>query len=140
VEPIYSELSSDAQAIHQGFVLGHVIGSTEVQLNDVKELVSFWRDPHYWGEGAIEIHAPMLLVVQGRWLLGLSPFGQKIRQGQGLDCCLGHIRYVEPHKLECPHGNPPRGESIPDHFSETKQGYHPDGVTLEVMQELVFHN
>jgi hypothetical protein len=133
VEPLYSELGGDVQAIHQGFVLGHIIGSMEVRPNDVKELVSFWRDQHYTspgtieGEGAIEIHAPMLLGVQGMRLLGLSPLGQKICQGLGLDCRLGHIRYVEPHKLERPLGDPSYGESILDDFSETKRGYHPDG-------------
>jgi hypothetical protein len=53
---------------------------------------------------------------------------------------LGHMHYVEPHKLECPLGNPSSGESNPDDFSETKRGYHTDGVTLKIMQELVLHN
>jgi hypothetical protein len=52
--------------------------------------------------------------------LGLDPFGQKIHLGLGLDRLFGHIRYVEPHKLERPHCDPPRGESIPNDFSETK--------------------
>jgi hypothetical protein len=30
VEPLYSELGGNVQAIHQGFVLGHIIGSMEV--------------------------------------------------------------------------------------------------------------
>jgi hypothetical protein len=136
---MYSELSGDAQDIHWGFVLGRIIGSTEVQLNDVKEPVSFWRYQHYTspdtvdGEGALEIHAPTLLGVWGRWLLGLGPFSQKMHRGLRLDRRLGHIRYVEPHKLERPLGDPSHGESIPNDFSKTKGGYHPDGVTLEIM-------
>jgi hypothetical protein len=30
------------------------------------------------------------LVTKG-WLLCFNPFGHKIHQGLGLDCCLGHI-------------------------------------------------
>jgi hypothetical protein len=44
----------------------------------------------------------MLLSNWGVRLLSLGPFGYKIYQGLGLDCCLGHIGYVEPHELECP--------------------------------------
>jgi hypothetical protein len=62
----------------------------------------------------------MLLGVRGRRLLGLGPFDQKIYQGLGLDRRLGHIHYVDPHKLERPLGDPSRGESIPNDFSETK--------------------
>jgi hypothetical protein len=82
----------------------------------------------------------MLLSVWGRRLLGLGPFGQKIWQGLGLDRRLEHIRYVKPHKLKRPHGDPSPGESSPNDFSETKRGYHPDGVTLEILQELVLYN
>jgi hypothetical protein len=59
----------------------------------------------------------MLLSDWGR-LLRLGPFGHKIYQGLGLDHCLGHVRYVEPHELKCPLGDPPCGEIVPDNFSE----------------------
>jgi hypothetical protein len=77
------------------------------------------RDQHYAspgtveGERAIKIHAPMLLSGPGEgWLLSLDPFGHKIYQGLGLDCYFGHVGYVEPHDLECPLGNPSRGETF----------------------------
>jgi hypothetical protein len=52
--------------------------------------------------------------------LSLGPFGYKIYQGLGLDHCLRYVGYVKPHKLECPLDDPPRGELIPDDFSEPK--------------------
>jgi hypothetical protein len=56
----------------------------------------------------------------GGRLLSLGPFGHRIRQGLGLDRRLGHVGYVEPHELECPLGDPCRGEMVPDNFSELK--------------------
>jgi hypothetical protein len=53
-------------------------------------------------------------------VLSLGPFDHKICQGLGLDCHLGHIGYVDPHELECPLGDPSRGEMVPDNFSEPK--------------------
>jgi hypothetical protein len=82
----------------------------------------------------------MLLGVQGRRLLGLGLFGQKICQGLGLDRCLGQIRYVDPHNLKRPLGDPSHGKLIPNDFSETRRCYHLDGVTLEIMQEIAPHN
>jgi hypothetical protein len=49
-----------------------------------------------------------------RGLLSLGPFGHKIHQGMGFDCCLGHVGYVEPHELECLLGDPSRGEDLAD--------------------------
>jgi hypothetical protein len=70
-------------------------------------------------------------------LLSLGPFGHKICQGLGLDRRLGHVGYVKSHKLECPLGDPSRGESVTDNFYEPEQGYHTYWVALEIMQELV---
>jgi hypothetical protein len=95
-----------------------------MQPNNIKESVSFRSDQHYAspdtveGEGVIKIHAPMLLGDRGG--LSLGPFGYKIYQGLGLDHCLRYVGYVKPHKLECPLDDPPRGELIPDDFSEPK--------------------
>jgi hypothetical protein len=89
------------------------------------------------GKGSIEVHSPKLLgdqVVGG--LLSLGPFGHGIYQGLGLDHRLGYVGYVKSHKLECPFGDPSRGESVPDNFSEPGQGYHPYWVALKIMQEL----
>jgi hypothetical protein len=134
------------QAIYQGLVLCHVIGSTEMQLNNIKESISLRRDQHYsspgviGGEGAIEIHVPMLLADRGGGLLSLGPFSHKVHQGLGFDCRLGYIHHIEPHKLKCPLGNPSCGESFSDNFFEPKQSHHPDWVALQIMQELALHN
>jgi hypothetical protein len=61
----------------------------------------------------------LLSGLEGR-LLSLSPFGHKNLLGLGLDRHLGHVGYVEPHKLKCPLGDPSRGESIPDNFFDPK--------------------
>jgi hypothetical protein len=67
VKLLIPEFSSDAQTIDQRLVLCHIVGSVEVQSNNVKEIISFRIDQHYAsldtieGEGAIRIHAPMLL-------------------------------------------------------------------------------
>jgi hypothetical protein len=59
VYPLYFEFGGDVQAIDQGLILRHIIGSTEMQPNNVKESISFRRDQHYAspdtveGEGAI---------------------------------------------------------------------------------------
>jgi hypothetical protein len=119
------KFSGDAQAIDQRLVLCHMVGSTEVQSNNIKVPFSLRRDHHYTspgtveGERAIEIHAPMLLSDQGG-LLSPGPFGHKIHQGLGHDRRLGHVGYVEPHELERPLGYPSRGETVPYNFSEPK--------------------
>jgi hypothetical protein len=65
------KFSCDAQTVDQHFILCHNVGSVEVQLNNVKESISFRRDQHYAspctieGEGAAKIHAPMLLSDRG---------------------------------------------------------------------------
>jgi hypothetical protein len=61
-----------------------------------------------------------MLLNDRRWLLSLSSYGHKLRQGLGLDHRLGYVGYVEPHELECPLGDPSRGEMVPDNFSEPK--------------------
>jgi hypothetical protein len=67
VKPLNPEFIGDAQTIDQGVILCHIIGSMEVQLNNVKESISFRRDQHYASpntvddKGVAEIHAPMLL-------------------------------------------------------------------------------
>jgi hypothetical protein len=70
------------------------------------------------GEGAIEVYAPVLLDHWGKQLLCFRPFRHEIRQCLGFDCRLGKIRYVKPHELESPLGNPSRGEVVPDNFPE----------------------
>jgi hypothetical protein len=141
---MYSKFSSDAQAIYRGLILCHIIGSAEMRPNNVKESMSLRRDHHYTspdtveGEGSIEVHAQMFL--GGGGLPSLSPFTHKVRQGLGFDCRLGYVCHVEAHKLKCPLGNPSRGESIPDNFSEPKCGHHPDWAALEIMQELELCN
>jgi hypothetical protein len=49
------------------------------------------------GERAIKIHPPMLLKDPWWGLLSLDPFGHEILHGLGLDRCLWHVGYVEPH-------------------------------------------
>jgi hypothetical protein len=97
-----------------------------MQPNNTKESITLRRDQHYTspdtieGEGAIEVHAPMLLSDRWGWLLGLGPFRHKVRQGLGFDHRLGHVCHVEPHKLECPLGDPSHYELIPNNFFEPK--------------------
>jgi hypothetical protein len=70
------------------------------------------------------------------WVTGgmcLGPFSHEICQGLGLDCRLGGVGYVEPHELECPLSDPPRGETVLDNFLEPVRGYHIDQVALEIM-------
>jgi hypothetical protein len=63
---LYFEFGGDVQAIDQGLILCHIIGSAKMLSNNVKESISFRSDQHYAtpgtveGEGVIEIHAPML--------------------------------------------------------------------------------
>jgi hypothetical protein len=67
VKPLNPKFGGDAQAIDQGLVLHHIVGSAEVQSNNIKESISLRRDQHYAspgvveGERAIEVHAPILL-------------------------------------------------------------------------------
>jgi hypothetical protein len=55
------------QAIYQGLVLCYIIGSMEMESTNVKESITPRRHQHYTspgtveGEGAIEVHAPMLV-------------------------------------------------------------------------------
>jgi hypothetical protein len=71
VKPLNPKFGSDAQTVDQHLVLCYIVGSTNVQSNNVKELISFRRDQYYIspgtieGEGAVEIHVPMLLSDQG---------------------------------------------------------------------------
>jgi hypothetical protein len=57
------KFGGDVQTVDQCLVLCHIVGSMEVQSNNIKESISFRRDQHYAssgtieGEGAIEIHA-----------------------------------------------------------------------------------
>jgi hypothetical protein len=126
VKPLNPKFSGNAQVIDQGLVLHHIVGSVKVQSNNIKKSISLRRDQHYAslgtveGERAIEIHAPMLLSDWGWGLLSLGPFGYRIHQGLGLDRCLGHVGYVEPHELECPLGDPSPGMTVPDNFSDAK--------------------
>jgi hypothetical protein len=125
VKPLNPEFGGDAQTTVQCLVLYHIVASTEVQSNNIKESISFGRDQHYTspgtieGEGAIKIHAPMLLSDRG-WLLSLGPCSHKICQGLGLNCRLGHVGCVEPHKLKFPLGDPSHGETVLDNFSKPK--------------------
>jgi hypothetical protein len=52
--------------------------------------------------------------------VSLGPFGHKIRQGLGLDCRLRARRLCRANELECPLGDPSRGEMVPDNFSKPK--------------------
>jgi hypothetical protein len=143
VKPLNPKFGGDAHTVYQGLILDHVIGGTKVQLNNIKELISFKRDQHYTspsaveGKRAIEVHASMLLSDLGVRLLSLGPFGYKIRQGMGLDHRLGHIGYVEP---ECPFVDPSHGEMVPNNFFKPKRGYHMDRVALEVVQEIALRD
>jgi hypothetical protein len=71
VKPLTPKFSCDVQSIDQGLILCHIVGSVEVQSNNVKESISFRRKQHYAspdtveGERAIKIHAPMLLSDRG---------------------------------------------------------------------------
>jgi hypothetical protein len=86
VKPLNPKFGGDVQAIDQGLVLHHIIGSAEVQSNNIKESISLRRDQHYAshgtieGERAIEIHAPMLLSdggggVESRFIRPQNPPG-----------------------------------------------------------------
>jgi hypothetical protein len=67
VNPLNLKFGGNAQDIDQGLVLRHIIGSVEVQLNNIKKSISLRRDQDYAspntveGVRAIEINAPMLL-------------------------------------------------------------------------------
>jgi hypothetical protein len=58
------------------------------------------------GEGAIEVHAAVLLGHWGGGVLCLYPFCHKVHQCLGLDFCLWDKCYVEPCDLESPLCNP----------------------------------
>jgi hypothetical protein len=124
VKPLNPELGGDAQAVDQCLIFYHIVGCEEVQSNHVEEPISLTGDQYdaspgpVESEGAIKIHAPVLLGDRGEWLLRLDPFTHEIRQSLGLDRHLWDIGYVKPHELESPLGNPSHGKAVSNIFSE----------------------
>jgi hypothetical protein len=95
-----------------------------MQLNHIEESISLGGDQHNTSpdpikrEGAVEVHALVLLGNRGGRLLYLGPFHHEVRQGLGLDCHLWDVCYVQPHELENPLGYPSYGEAFSDNFPE----------------------
>jgi hypothetical protein len=64
VTPLNPDFSSDAQAVDQGLVLYHIISSTEVQLNNIKESISFRRDQHYTSPNTVKVKELLKYMLQ----------------------------------------------------------------------------
>jgi hypothetical protein len=64
------------------------------------------------------VHAIVLSDKWGGRLLCFDPFHHEVCQVLGLDCHLWDVRYVEPHELKSPLGDPSCGEAIPDNFPD----------------------
>jgi hypothetical protein len=124
VKPLNPEFGGDAQAVDQCLIFCHIVGCEEVQSNHIEESISLTRDQYdaspgpVVSEGAIKIHAPVLLGDRGERLLRLDPFTHEICQSLGLDRHLWDIDYVKPHELESALGNPSRGEVVSNNFTE----------------------
>jgi hypothetical protein len=92
----------------------------EAHSNYVEEPISLRGDQYdtspgpVEGEGAIEIHVPVLLDDRGLRLVSLGPLGHEIYQSLGHDHHLGDVGYVKPHDHKSPLGNPPHGETVSD--------------------------
>jgi hypothetical protein len=112
------------EALDEGLILCHIVHCTEMQSNHIDDSISLGGDQHHASsgpvesEGAVKVHAPVLLGSQGRRLLCFGPFHHEGRQSLRLDFHLWDICYVEPNGLESRFGNPSRGEVVPDNFSE----------------------
>src|SRR4051812_40623603 len=88
---MYANLLGEPEAVDEGFILGHVVGGSEVDLEGVLELITFrgvedkagtQTGPHL---GAVEVHAPVC-GVGWRWHeLGLGPVDEEIGHRLGLD-------------------------------------------------------
>jgi hypothetical protein len=126
VKPLDIELSGDTQAIDEGLVLCHIVGHTEVQSNNIEELIALFGDQHnaspdpIESERVIKVYTLVLLGHRGSGggLLCLRPFHHEVCQSLGLDGCLWDLGYVKPHELESPLGDPSRGEAISEDFPE----------------------
>jgi hypothetical protein len=72
VKPLNPKLGGNAQAIDEGLISYYIVCHTEMLLNHVKELTPIGGDQNeaspcpIEGEGAIEVHAPVLLDNLGR--------------------------------------------------------------------------
>jgi hypothetical protein len=67
VKPLDPELGGDAQAVDKVLILRHIVGRMEIHSNHIEESIFLGGDKHNASpgpvepEGAIEVHAPMLL-------------------------------------------------------------------------------
>lgn len=58
----------DAEAMEEGFVFGHVVGGTKVEMEHIFHLVYLWGDEDHAGSQALEhlrpidVHGPVLEV------------------------------------------------------------------------------
>jgi hypothetical protein len=83
IKPLDPELGCDAHAIDEGVIFHHIVCHVEMQSNHVEESISLGGNQNDTlsspndGEGAIKVHAPLLLGHQGRRLLCFCPFRRK---------------------------------------------------------------
>ena len=73
IETPYSKFDGDLQAVDEGFVLGYVVGSGEVEPNHVAHVYSEGRDEEEsracpgLHQRPIEVHGPVLRLDMNRW-------------------------------------------------------------------------
>jgi hypothetical protein len=70
--------------VKQGFILGFIVGYRPLDLKDIFQLFTSWRNKQNTGaatiklEGPIKIHGPVLWLVHWGWDLILPPFNHEV--------------------------------------------------------------
>ena len=84
VETPHSKFDGDLQAVDKSFVLGCVVGGSEVELNHVTHMHSEGRDEEQTRtcpglhQRPIKVHDPAFHLDLSRWQLGVGPLSHKI--------------------------------------------------------------
>ena len=125
--------------MEESLVFGSIVGHWEVDLEDVLELLTSWRDEYYTHphafdhQGAIKIHCPIFELLGDEGSLGFGPLGYEVDECLGLDSRPWLKGKLEGAELNRPLCNPSGGVAIVKDFTDREAGDHHYGMRLEVV-------
>ena len=109
--------------VDESFVLGCVVGGSEVEPNYVTHMHSKGRDEEQTRacpglhQRPIKVHGPAFRLDLSRWQLGVGPLSHKIGQDLRFNCLSRRKRQGFPHELDGPLGYSTQGLPVLDYLS-----------------------